>query len=300
MENLIVKVLVGEATQLEVQELEKWKAEAEENRTKVAEFKRILEVSAPENVDVEAAWLRFQKRRNAPFTRVFKRSLGIAAALVLFSGISWWLLGTKTSTYAVESGESVRVETLSDGSVVTLNKHSSLQYQGDFAENRQVNLKGEAFFQVAHDPSHPFVIAANDLEVTVLGTSFNVKSTALYTEVIVESGRVKVAQAGAEVVLEAGEAVRVDASSIRKRRIETDYHRHYRTGKLEFRETLLRELAEVLSDLYDVKIEVESVQVGERKISTVFAGESLEDMLKVIEETMGVNVEKQKEVYFIK
>ena len=66
---------------------------------------------------------------------------------------------------------------LPDGSVVRLNSSSSLTYDKNFGKNvREVNLTGEAFFDVTKDSSHPFIIHTNVIDIKVLGTAFNVKS----------------------------------------------------------------------------------------------------------------------------
>jgi transmembrane sensor len=69
------------------------------------------------------------------------------------------------------------VITLSDGTVVTLNSATTLKYPDIFGDSiREIYLDGEAYFDVARDPLHPFIIHANKMNIRVLGTSFNVKS----------------------------------------------------------------------------------------------------------------------------
>ncbi|MFL5811103.1 MAG: FecR family protein, partial [Flavisolibacter sp.] len=84
---------------------------------------------------------------------------------------------------------------LPDSSYVWLNASTSLRYRKSFQENREVQLDGEAFFEVSHDPSHPFIIEAGDVETTVLGTAFDIKaySSEKTTSVSVIHGRVQVA-----------------------------------------------------------------------------------------------------------
>src|SRR5690606_22184900 len=61
------------------------------------------------------------------------------------------------------------------GSTVILNKNSELGYDDDFGtEIREVRLTGEAFFDVEHDPDHPFIVKTGDVNTRVLGTAFNV------------------------------------------------------------------------------------------------------------------------------
>lgn len=70
--------------------------------------------------------------------------------------------------------------TLSDGTKVWLNSFSELRYPVNFTgKKREVILAGEAYFDVAGDPEHPFVVKVNDLDISVLGTQFNVNA---YTE----------------------------------------------------------------------------------------------------------------------
>ena len=92
------------------------------------------------------------------------------------------------------SNESVISDTLSDGSVVALNKNSTLSYPKSFdTKLRQVTLKGEAFFEVKRNFEQAFIISAGESFVKVLGTSFNVKAYAdsANVEVTVVSGLVQ-------------------------------------------------------------------------------------------------------------
>lgn len=75
----------------------------------------------------------------------------------------------------IRSGESPSSVTLPDGTKVKLNTHSSLTYQQDFGrENRCVELSGEGYFNVKRDESKQFVVQTGFINITVLGTSFNV------------------------------------------------------------------------------------------------------------------------------
>jgi hypothetical protein len=81
------------------------------------------------------------------------------------------------NTLTVPYGKRFKIK-LSDGTNVNLNAGSSLKYPVNFikGENRQVFLKGEAFFNVAKDVNHPFIVNANEIDVRVLGTKFNISS----------------------------------------------------------------------------------------------------------------------------
>lgn len=84
---------------------------------------------------------------------------------------------------------------LSDGSLVTLHKGSKISYNPAFkGRTREVYLSGEAFFQIAKNPSKPFLVYANELVTKVLGTSFRIKAYPADAVVSVEvkTGRVSV------------------------------------------------------------------------------------------------------------
>ena len=137
----------------------------------------------------------------------------IAASVILVAGlgITWliWVFNILHKRNEVaQTGQNVLIDTLSDGSVITLNKRSSITYPSKFKGNtRAIALKGEAFFNVAPDKKKPFIISVNDVQVTVVGTSFNIKSENGNTEVVVETGIVRVTRSGKTVELNAGEKV---------------------------------------------------------------------------------------------
>ena len=80
------------------------------------------------------------------------------------------------SQVSTKPGSKTQIQ-LPDGSVVRLNSSSSLTYDKNFGKNiREVNLSGEAFFDVTKDSSHPFIIHTNVIDIKVLGTAFNVRS----------------------------------------------------------------------------------------------------------------------------
>ncbi len=127
-----------------------------------------------------------------------------AAAIILIpllSGAGFLLFreiaGTDSlpSTASIHAPAGSRVSfTLPDGSGGMLNSGSTLTYPIPFIKERSVTLEGEAWFNVARDEKHPFTVDAGSLDLTVLGTSFNVNAypDEDYVEVVLESGKVLV------------------------------------------------------------------------------------------------------------
>src|SRR6266404_8039455 len=98
------------------------------------------------------------------------------------------------SRVSTKPGSTSQIQ-LPDGSVVWLNASSNLTYDKNFGKTfREVNLTGEAFFNVTKDPSHPFIIHTKVIDVKVLGTEFNVKGypNDAYTETSLIRGSVEV------------------------------------------------------------------------------------------------------------
>lgn len=110
----------------------------------------------------------------------------------------------RESTIKVAQGHTAML-VLSDGTKVWLNTQSSLIYPNAFAANqpRQVQLKGEAYFEVAPDAKRPFIVDCGQLQTTVLGTGFNVRNYADSEPCItLEHGSVQVSGHSQQVVLE--------------------------------------------------------------------------------------------------
>ncbi|CAN5918267.1 FecR family protein [soil metagenome] len=139
------------------------------------------------------------------------RWLRVAASVLLFVGLSWGLYTTfpeQASPYQtllsaadaplvekVNNAEKPMSIRLGDGSLVTLQRGSRISYLEDFGgSSREVFLTGEAFFDVAKDPSRPFMVDANELVTKVMGTSFTVIAYESAKEVAVEvkTGKVSV------------------------------------------------------------------------------------------------------------
>lgn len=107
-----------------------------------------------------------------------------------------------TTTFARD----IRLLRLPDGTRVWINQNTIIEYPEQFnSKERAITLKGEAFFEVAKDPTKPFVITSGDIKTTVLGTSFNVKAySGMEPEVHVRTGKVRVETDRNVVLLERG------------------------------------------------------------------------------------------------
>lgn len=174
-------------------------------------------------------------------------SIATAAATALAVGV--WTSSGVGSTRTFGTGDAPKTVVLSDGSTVYLNRHTDLQVRM-VRDRRAVELSnGEAAFDVAHDATRPFVIAAGEHHIRVLGTAFNVMHDGDRFAVSVERGRVAVRPAHASVDLNLVAGQKLEQVGRRRAvlsRTSTDEGSAWRRGVLIYHDA---ELAEVAADL---------------------------------------------------
>jgi transmembrane sensor len=307
IEDLLVKQMLGEATDAEMAEVEEWLKESEANRRHYAQFQKIWadskKLAVNSTVNENEAWERFQHRtRSAEISTPRTIELApcktnwmrVAAILVVLLGAGWMITQTmmnKEQVYA--SADATMVQELPDGTVVTLNKNSTLAYS-DAGKTREVKLTGEAFFDVTPNKNKPFIITADDARIKVVGTSFNVKSSAAKTEVIVETGIVEVSKKQNTVKLlpkEKATVLQSDAVPLKEKVADVLYN-YYRTKELVCDNTPLWRLVDVLNDAYNANIVIADARLKDMPITTTFKNESLDNILAVVSGTLHIKVEK--------
>lgn len=149
---------------------------------------------------------------------------------------------------------------LPDSSVVWLNSGSSLQYNPDFVQQRQFNVRnGEVFFEVAKDAAHPFIVKTKSLAVKVLGTSFNVAAYTKLTQekVTVTSGNVQVLdEHQCNVILGAGQEIVYNSNkaSFSTQLVNAARSNSWRNGDIYLTNVSLEELAVKLENIYGYEV----------------------------------------------
>ncbi len=164
--------------------------------------------------------------------------------------------------------------TLSDGTRVFLNAETKLKFPTKFRkEERVVVLEGEAYFEVRKDATHPFIVKANDVDVKVLGTSFNLRSysdeNSIATTLV--SGKVAVsAGENSEEIVPGEQAVYMkETGKMEVKPIDVTLYTAWHTGKFIFRNETLEEMMSYLSRWYGVKYRfidegAKKLQIGAR------------------------------------
>lgn len=316
-DDLLVKYLVGEATESESRQAQQWIHASDANRKYYDDLKRIWKeserIADGSKVNEDAAWLRLQNRisKSEP-TKVIRKSpvlgsqwLKIAASVIFLFMISYLVYYRFYDDHIIDkiSGDKVVSENLSDGSTVTLNSNSQLSYPAHFVGNKRlVKLTGEAFFKIAPDKTKPFIISVQGATISVVGTSFDVKNRNGETEVIVATGIVKVKAHGKEIQLYPGEKVMVTGAGTEliKQQNKGSLYNYYITGALICDQTPLYQLVDKLNEIYGVQIEIANSKLRNLPITTTFKGQSLDEILKVIAETFNIKTEHQGNRFLLK
>lgn len=243
---------------------------------------------------------------------------GVAAALALMAVAGWWIFrGTPelvvahlkishpTDDSPLDEQDHRGASTLAgqrsllflpDGSRVTLNSASTVRANYSHGERKVTLVKGQAFFEVAKDPSRPFVVTAGSRQVVAVGTAFDVKVDGQRLDVTLVQGKVRVeapvgvetsSPAPAMVNLDAGSALRVQPDQPdRVEQVDTARVTRWRTGQvvsLIFDEERLANVVAELNRHSDEQIVIATAALGERRVSGVFASGAARTATRALE-----------------
>lgn len=311
MDDLIVKYLAGETDAHENDIINEWLASSDENRRHFEQMTWVWEQSdtgTEATIPIDEAWARFnilKEKQHKTERNDSNISWYYAAAALVVVAIGAWYWFSISSNYQsllLESGTEVTAVTLPDGSKVTLNANSSLQYPSKFnSEAREVTLVGEGYFDIVSDSDHPFIVNLDKVRITVLGTAFNARSRNNKTRIDVESGRVQVENESSSAMLTSGESLTVYADSISFDPVTASsrLYQHYRLNAFICEDTPLIELFEVLSDAYGVQIQVADPAIYDLRISATFSDEPISIIMDIIAETFKIDVTRDGSTYLV-
>ena len=183
---------------------------------------------------------------------------------------------------------------LNDGTKVHLNSMSSLRFPLAFeAGKREVELAGEAYFEVAEDAAHPFMVETAGVKIKVLGNGFNVMAYPGDAEsaVTLVHGKVGIQTDRQQLVLQPDEQYVYQSETHRGtvRKVDVTQYISWKEGILNFDKMPLDELARKLSRWYDVEFFFTSEQLKQLKFSGAFKKyNDLHYVLNIIEELTDV------------
>lgn len=214
------------------------------------------------------------------------RIMQVAAIAVLFLGISFLIKQFLTPKEIIQITNSVEKKEiiLQDGSIVVLNRNSTLSYPEKFGNTRDIKLTGEAYFKVKRNPEKPFIVTMQDMTLKVLGTSFNINSYSKSpTKVSVLTGIVNLkSNSGKSVILTKNQHADFTGSSFHVTKVESVEKIVWTKNNIVLEQTTLGETAKILENSYNVTIDFEDKELEKLIISGKFNEEKLENILASI------------------
>lgn len=318
--NRLLRYLKGELPESEAREIEKWAGESKENEKELMSLAKVYHLGHLArnytNEEVEKAWAGVcskvaadgkaaagVKVRNAG--RPFRWTVwSMAAVIVMLIGLNFHLLREGSRTTGDEGRltlTSIRgsyvVYTLPDSTVVTLNKNSTLEFPVAFnSEERRVRLTGEGFFEVTKDPSRPFIVETDeDINIKVLGTSFNLQSYATddVVQVALIEGSVEVSRENGSdfsYLMRPSERFTCNTSTgeMSVENMVGMNGTEWMYGRIIFSDTPLKEVARQLTNHFGTKVTVADEKLSTIRFSGSFDNHGLEQVLSYMEQSCGI------------
>jgi transmembrane sensor len=326
----LARRVTGESSPEESARIDEWLAGHPEQSEILATLDNAMSRMAddiPPDIDIEGALQKVRERRDSlgkrplqvqaggakrtPARPVWKVAVpALAASAILAIGVlSWTSLREGTSPVAataqprmLATGVGIRDSlTLPDGSRVILGPMSSIKVGSDFESGtRDVEVAGDAWFEVTHDEKRPFTVHAGGATIVDIGTEFTVRSSGTDgVSVSVTQGSVSLAPANVSgssaVILQAGDNGRLqkDGRIVTSRGTVTQDDVAWMNGRLVFRETPVAEVASVIHRWYGIELKMSDSSIMNRRITATFAGETPDGMLEVLGLVLGAEIERR-------
>lgn len=304
--DIIIKTFKAEASAEDDKELALWLAVAN-HKAVFATLQTLWNTIQKEGENYPSSadrlWREMESRMNKkPEKKEIRLSLNkfrwmsAAAAILLIFTLSftgyitkqWYDTNTIAQTYTALNGKSKVL--LPDGSEVWLNAESSLEYKTTaWSRQRSVQLKGEAFFNVAKDPQRPFIVKSQGFAVKVYGTTFNVEAREKSQEMNVSllSGSVSVASASETRRIVPGEIATCTKNSgkIAVEKADVDFAAMWAKESVRFERKSLKELSKYLSKWYGVKIILDPSIPENQAYTFTIKNEPFEEILRLMART---------------
>lgn len=290
--------------QTEIEEVVKWIEASEDNKEEFETLKNLWAISGFANynsyVDVkQSKTVSINSKRLVPMG-LFKYAAIFVLAFFIGS-LTVYFIGNQIPTemalneIIVPDGESAEVY-LSDNTHVWLNSGTKLTYPAKFdGETRDVQLNGEAYFDVTHNPENPFHVETSQLTVEVLGTSFNLEAYGHEKEVNVTlvDGKVNLQNKAGQLLTELapGENAQfnLNQKKINISKVDTEFYTSWIDGYLVFKGETLDEIAKKFERWYNVEVIFDDDAIRQKKYTgTILKNKPIDQIFEILKYTTGI------------
>lgn len=329
--DLLVSYVTGNCSSDEQKQVELWLNENPDNQNILEEYNSVWNSAGINDndclINLDRAWEDFKSKTNFEeepeyvetkilHARLSKsivfRVASIAALFIISLGLVYTLnFESNTNLNTISNNELAQNPDLAlpDGTQIALNNNSSVKFPDEFkGEFRKVDFVGEAFFNVKSNPQQPMIIATDNIRVKVLGTSFNLSNIPGSDEISVylEEGKVLFYSVDEnetvieQIRLKPGERAVYSRSTgvITKSKFINQNYKAWKTGKLEFVNTPLKDVFNSLSQTYDLEIEINS-DINSFSLTAQYDKESIDDIFKSIELIYDLNIKQNKNLVIV-
>ena len=304
----LAKYLSGEMSEAEIQAFETENVVTEMDKVNIKKMKKqwsaMKGYAEPKVPDTGKAWNKLHTRLHneklipVPVIsvrgRMIQNILRVAAVMVILLGISsviYTSLNRKPKMEMVQlntaNEANTLIKTLNDGSVIYIAQNSSFSFPKEFEnKSRNVELKGEAFFDIAPNPAKPFIIETDETLIEVLGTAFNVKTQdGKSFELCVDRGKVKVTlkkDPSHTELVKAGEKVTTFENNLVKTKHLINPANAWYRQRMHFKDESLVNIISVLNRNFNTTFAVAEKETGNRKLTVTFNHETVPTMTELI------------------
>ncbi len=316
IEHIIARKLKEEASAEDLQTLEDW---LKDDIFHKEDHDALLQVWSDSSklfhqFDTEAGWQKVARQiqvgavsNRGRVISMFplQKAIAVAAVFLLTLTVVFLSIDQKSPpeiAWKELKADKNEIIALADGSTIYLRKGSVLNYPDNFgSKERRVNLTGEAFFEIRHDDSKPFVVITSEAVIKDLGTAFLVRDVDSIQEVLVTEGKVHFSSRKdllKEAILLPGEKGVLMAGHVYKSFSVEKNYLAWRTHKLSFKNAPIQQVVKDLSQYYRIAIEAPTKR-GDKiiLITAEFEKQTLEKVFEELELTTGLTVKKEGAVY---
>jgi ferric-dicitrate binding protein FerR (iron transport regulator) len=234
--------------------------------------------------------------------RHYKWWLSAAAAVLVIVGlIGVWELVPRKSSVNAQYGQTYTKQ-LPDGSTMMLNANSTAKLGEEWKDcDREVWLKGEAFFHVKKTPTkNRFIVHTNELDIIVTGTQFNVWTRDNKTSVLLTEGSVTIKTAdGKETKMVPGDFIEINNKNLEKRKINEESVLAWKDNKILFDDTPMHEVCRIIREHYGVKVTILDSTLNSLTIGGMMENDNLDVLLKSLEATNDFKIIRKENEIFI-
>lgn len=308
---LIHRSLTDQLSAGELVHLQEWLAASAQNQEIYAEIVEGWELAKhfelPIEVNIDRAFDKFRAttqepvpttittKSPTPVRRLWPAISAVAAIGLLLIGVIWaWQSTQSSNSMMVETIATTprTLVTLPDQSVVTLNKGAKISYDENF-DKRQIQLDGEAFFEVTKNPKKPFTILTKNTATTVLGTSFNINNEATKTTVTVFTGKVSFADRagknGSLILTPTDRGIyQLDNQSLSKEEKIALENINWQKENITYQDQALSEILPALEAFYNISIKLNEPTLSNCTFTGSFNRASLSNALESL--SFGMNL----------